>query len=241
MTRRPPFFCFSTRQAQVELPSTRFALSDPPGLLAAGGDLAPATLQEAYARGVFPWSSRGEPLLWWAPDPRTVIEPSALHVSRSLARELTRIPWQITLNRCFERVIRACAAPRSEDGGTWLDADMIAAYCELHATGAAHSLEVWQGGELAGGIYGVAQGAVFCGESMFSRVRNGSKVALVALCARLVAWGYAVLDCQVDNPHLARMGAVAWPRARFEAALADSSPSRLTSWQTDPFGGVVRA
>lgn len=118
---------------------------------------------------------------------------------------------------------------------------MISAYCALHTSGIAHSLEVWQGSELAGGIYGVAQGAVFCGESMFSRVRNGSKVALVALCARLVAWGYAVLDCQVDNPHLARMGSVTWPRSRFEAALAGGPSTSPTAWQMDPFGGVVRA
>lgn len=241
MSARPRILCLGTRTWSNDFPPTWEALADPPGLLAAGGDLAPQMLENAYARGIFPWYSDHEPVLWWAPDPRAVIVPTDLHVSTSLARSLRRAPWRISLDRCFDSVVRACAAPRAHQAGTWLSAEMRAAYARLHARGRAHSLEVWLSDTLVGGIYGVAQGAVFCGESMFSQVPNGSKVAMVALCARLVHWGYALLDCQVENPHLRSMGATSWPRASFERLLSAVPGAGTLAWREDPFGGLVRA
>lgn len=240
MTLPAPFLCLATRRLGTRLPHPEFALEEPPGLLAAGGTLEPEILVAAYRRGIFPWSSADEPLLWWAPDPRTVIEPATIHVSRSLRRSLRRQPWRITLDQAFERVIRQCAAPRRNDAGTWLSPRMIAAYCELFSQGHAHSLECWMGEELVGGIYGVASGAVFCGESMFSRVTDASKVALYALCRRLQHWGYALLDCQVDSPHLARMGARDLPRREFCALLEDTGLAARVAphaWQGDPYAG----
>lgn len=241
MSARPRILGLGSGTWAREFPPTHEALPDPPGLLAAGGDLAADTLETAYARGIFPWYSEDEPVLWWAPDPRAVIVPAELHISTSLARSLRRAPWRVSLDRCFDAVVRACAAPRARQAGTWLSAEMRAAYARLHARGRAHSLEVWLSDTLVGGIYGVTQGAVFCGESMFSRVPNGSKVAMVALCARLVHWGYALLDCQVENPHLRSMGATCWPRTRFESLLNESPRDGARAWQGDPFGGLVRA
>ena len=241
MMARPRILCLGSQTWGKEFPPTDEALSEPPGLLAAGGDLAPNTLEAAYARGIFPWYSEDETVLWWAPDPRAVIVPEELHVSTSLARSLRRTPWRVSLDRCFDGVVRACAAPRARQAGTWLSAEMRAAYSNLHARGRAHSLEVWLSDTLVGGIYGVAQGAVFCGESMFSQVPNGSKVAMVALCARLAHWGYALLDCQIENPHLRSMGATCWPRKRFETLLTVVPAAGARAWQEDPFGGLVRA
>lgn len=239
MSGEQRILCLGARTWANAFPPTDEALDDPPGLLAAGGNLDLDTLEAAYARGIFPWYSEDEPVLWWAPDPRAVIVPSALHVSSSLARSLRRSPWRVSLDRCFDTVVGACAAPRARQTGTWLSAEMRTAYGRLHAQGRAHSLEVWLSDTLVGGIYGVAQGAVFCGESMFSRVPNGSKVAMVALCARLIAWGYALLDCQVQNPHLMSMGASLWPRVHFEALLGAKADAM--AWREDPFGGLVRA
>ncbi len=201
-------------------PSPEDALSDPNGLLAFGGDLSPERLLAAYARGIFPWYSEGDPLLWWSPDPRCMFATDAVHVSRSLARALRRSAWTWSMDRAFESVMRECAAPRAGQDGTWITQDMIMAYARLHRLGHAHSLEIWNGGRLAGGIYGVAVGKLFSAESMFSREDNASKAALLALSRVLHARGFPWIDAQVPNPHLLRMGAVTLPRARFLKRLA---------------------
>jgi len=206
-------------------PDLRYALMEPNGLLAVGGDLEPARLLFAYKNGIFPWYSEGEPILWWSPDPRAVLFPPEMKVSRSLRKTLRRGHLEVTFDRCFSAVIRACAAPRADgsggrDSGTWITGEMQDAYIRLHELGYAHSVECWAGTELAGGLYGVvlgnALGRVFFGESMFSRVRDASKVALVALCQQ----DYALIDCQVPNDHLTRLGAVNIPRHGFRALLA---------------------
>ena len=223
------FYCPKTDHISRTLPPPERALSEPNGLLAIGGDLAPNTLIAAYRVGVFPWYSDGQPLLWWSPDPRCVLRPAEFHLSRSLLRDLRRRPWRITLDRDFTRVMRACAAERHGHRGTWITDDMLTAYTELYRLGYAHSLECWLDDGLAGGIYGVAIGQVFFGESMFSRVTNGSKVALYALTRRLHAWGYSLLDCQVANPHLHTLGAVLMPRMEFSAFLQTACGGRVES------------
>jgi leucyl/phenylalanyl-tRNA--protein transferase len=185
----------------------------PDGLVGVGGDLQPATLIRAYSEGVFPWFNEDDPILWWSPNPRTIIELDGLHVSRSLTRTLRSGRFRVSVNHCFGEVIRACG-DRREDG-TWLTADMIAAYEELHRLGHAHSLETWIGPTLAGGIYGVAVGALFAGESMFYRVSNGSKVALVTLVNRLRERGYELFDVQMRTEHTTRLGAVDIPRSEY--------------------------
>ena len=196
-------------------PDPALALRDPNGLLAFGGDLSPARLLAAYRRGIFPWFSHGDPLLWWSPDPRCVFRTDTVHVSRRLMRALRHSHWTLSVDRAFAEVMHACAAPRGADPGTWITPEMIEAYTHLHALGHAHSLEVWSGGELIGGIYGVSIGRSFSAESMFSRANDASKVALLALCRALHGWGFPLLDAQVPNPHLRRMGAVTLPRVEF--------------------------
>jgi leucyl/phenylalanyl-tRNA---protein transferase len=200
-------------------PPVSQALDDPPGLLAAGGDLSPERLQAAYRQGIFPWYSPGEPVLWWTPDPREVLFPRELHVSRSLRRCLARGEFTVTENQDFAAVIAACALPRSLETGTWITPAMIAAYGELHRRGVASSIEVWQSGELAGGLYGVRSGQVFCGESMFSRRDNASKVALAWLAANCPERAIALIDCQMPSAHLRSMGSRPLPRHEFLAFL----------------------
>jgi len=196
-------------------PDPSRALRHPNGLLAAGGDLGADRLVAAYKRGIFPWYSAGEPILWWSPDPRTVFLPGGVHVSRHLRRRLRGNDFGVTLDRDFAGVIRGCAEPRRDHEGTWLTPEMQRAYCHLHALGVAHSVEVWAGDELVGGLYGVALGRAFFGESMFSRRTDASKVALAVLSRQLQRWEFLVFDCQVGSPHLYRMGAVDMPRRRF--------------------------
>lgn len=196
-------------------PDPAHALADPNGLLAFGGDLSPQRLLAAYARGIFPWYSQGDPLLWWSPDPRCVFATDHVHIARRMARTLRKSTWMLSMDRAFTRVIWECAAPRDGESGTWITNDMILAYTRLHQIGHAHSLEVWDCDELVGGIYGVAVGRAFSAESMFSRTGGASKVALIALCRALHDWGFPLLDAQVPNPHLLRMGAVTLPRAAF--------------------------
>jgi len=191
------------------------ALDDPPGLLAAGGDLSPERLREAYRRGIFPWYSQGEPVLWWSPDPREVLMPAEMHVSRSLQRRLRRGDYRVTENLDFPAVITACATARGPDTGTWITPEMLAAYVELHRQGMAHSIEVWLGDELAGGVYGVRCARVFSGESMFSRRDDASKVALAWLAAHAVERGIAVIDCQMPSAHLRSLGSRPLPRREF--------------------------
>ncbi len=208
------------------------ALIDPNGLLAVGGDLSVARLINAYRQGIFPWFSTGDPILWWSPDPRTVLRPRALRVSRSLRKLLRRRSFGVTIDRDFPAVINACAEPRDDEGGTWLVPQMIAAYRALHVRGIAHSVEVWQDDALAGGLYGVAIGGVFFGESMFTRVDNASKVALVHLCRFLDDRGFQLIDCQVLTGHLLRMGAEQIPRETFVQLVAQlrDRPSPVGSW-----------
>jgi leucyl/phenylalanyl-tRNA---protein transferase len=205
-------------------PPLEQALEDPSGLLAAGGDLSPERLVAAYRRGIFPWYSPGQPVLWWSPDPRAVLFPEEFHCSRSLSRTLRSGRFTVSDDRDFAAVIDGCAAPRAASPGTWITSDMRAAYLELHRLGVAHSVEVWRNGELAGGLYGVRLGEVFFGESMFSRERDASKVAmahLVAMCARN---SVAVIDCQLPSRHLASLGVRCIPRRQFASLLREHAP-----------------
>ncbi len=204
---------------EAPFPPIEAALDNPRGLLAMGGDLSPARLVNAYCCGIFPWYSTGQPILWWAPFPRCVLYPTDVHVSRRLRRQYNQGNFRLTLDRSFERVITACAAPRASGDGTWITTDMQAAYVHLHEMGIAHSLEVWRDDELAGGIYGLALGGVFFGESMFSKQSNASKVALVGLCQHLRSCRFSLMDCQISNPHLMSMGCIDMPRMEFQQHL----------------------
>ena len=207
----------------VRFPPPETALDYPNGLLAAGGDLAPERLLAAYRRGIFPWYEEGQPILWWSPDPRTVIFPAELHVSRRFRRELARRPFEASFDTEFAAVMRGCARLEDAEPGTWITPEMMAAYQALHALGHAHSVETWQDGELAGGLYGVALGRVFFAESMFSRVTNASKAALLHLATSLQARGFSLIDCQLPSAHLARLGARDLPRADFLRLLQASA------------------
>ena len=201
--------------APGDFPDVSEALDDPAGLLAGGGDLSPERLIEAYRRGIFPWFSPGQPVLWWSPDPREVLFPHEIHVSRSLQRQMRRAPFRITENLAFTRVVSACAEPRDAIGGTWITPEMQSAYCQLHRLGVAHSIEVWSGDALVGGLYGVRTGAVFCGESMFSRASNASKAALAWLAGVAPERGILLIDCQMPSAHLRSLGSRPLPRAQF--------------------------
>ena len=213
------------------------ALDEPNGLLAWGGDLAPARLVAAYSRGIFPWYSAGQPILWWCPDPRAVFDADGIRPGRRFLRWLRRCPWQVRADTCFDRVVAACAtAPRPGQDGTWILPAMRRAYGELHRAGHAHSIEVFDGERLVGGLYGVAVGRAFSAESMFSAESGGSKVALMALGHWLSAWGWPWIDAQIANPHLSGLGAREIARADFLSrwqALA-TLPGRPGPWQDLP-------
>lgn len=202
----------------LAFPSPEGALRDPNGLLAIGGDLTAPRLLAAYERGIFPWYSPGEAILWWSPDPRAVLFPAEFHLNRSLKRFLRHDPFRIKLNHDFAAVIAACA--HRPDEGTWIGPEVQRAYQHLHRLRHAHSVEVWQDDQLVGGMYGVAKGALFCGESMFSRVTNASKCALMAFCRHFAAYGGELIDCQVLNAHTARLGAREIPRRQFLQQLS---------------------
>ena len=208
-----------SKDPESPFPATELALDYPPGLLAAGGDLSPTRLVNAYRHGIFPWYSEDEPILWWSPAPRCVLYPERVHISRRLRRRYNQGEFALSADRAFVPVIETCAQARRDGGGTWITKGMQDAYIHLHEIGIAHSVEVWCGNELAGGIYGLALGSVFFGESMFSRANDASKVALVALCRQLVQWQFTLLDCQVSNPHLLSMGAEEVSRAEFQHHL----------------------
>jgi len=214
-------------------PDPRSALTEPNGLLAFGGDLSPERLLAAYRHGIFPWFSAGEPILWWSPDPRCVFRTESLRANRSLRRQLRGRSWRVSVDGAFEAVIRACAAPRGDGSGSWIVPAMIDAYVQLHRLGHAHSVEVWDDARLVGGIYGVAVGRLFCGESMFSAESGGSKVALIALARLLHGWDFPLIDAQVSNPHLLGLGALELPRAAFLAQVRELSlqPFDATAWQ----------
>ena len=200
---------------RVGFPPAGQALDEPNGLLAVGGAMSPAWLICAYQRGIFPWFEAGQPILWWSPDPRMVLFPGELHVSRGLQKLARKPPYRITLDQDFMAVITACSEPRRQASGTWISPQLAQAYYQLHKLGIAHSVEVWDGDRLVGGLYGVALGKVFFGESMFSRHSNCSKLALVFIVQHLRKWGYELIDCQVATTHLASLGAREIPRREF--------------------------
>lgn len=220
-------------------PPVQTALREPDGLLAAGGDLHPERLLNAYRHGIFPWYSDDQPILWWSPDPRTVFRTDGVHLSRRFRRQLRNSGWVARADTAFADVIAACAVvPRPGQNGTWITDEMREAYLTLHRLGHAHSVEVFDGdGGLVGGIYGVAVGRMFFGESMVSLASGGSKAALAALARRLHDWEWQLIDAQVENPHLLRSGAETWPRDRFlaEVAARVTEPGRIGAW-TAAFG-----
>ena len=223
-------------------PLTR-ALKEPNGLLAAGGDLSPTRILAAYRRGIFPWFAAGDPILWWSPDPRMVLAPADLKISRSLGKTLRNANYEVRLDTAFGEVIQACAAaPRDGQAGTWITPEMEAAYVELHRLGYAHSVETWVNGQLAGGLYGIAIGHAFYGESMFARARDASKIALAHLCAHLKRCNFGIIDCQMETTHLASLGAQPILRTDFVARIErlcneDAGPGR---WSADAINGHLR-
>ena len=209
-------------------PPVEGALREPNGLLAVGRSLSTSTLLEAYASGIFPWFNEGEPILWWSPDPRMVLLPDELHVSHRLARRMRQTDFTVTVDTAFQAVMKACAEPRERQDGTWITRGMLQAYAALHAAGAAHSVETWMDGQLAGGLYGVAIGRAFFGESMFAKKTDASKIAFVTLVRQLQRWGFGIIDCQLKTPHLSTFGAREIPRSDFlkrvRRAIAELPP-----------------
>lgn len=216
-------------------PPVSAALADPNGLLAAGGELSAARLLDAYRHGIFPWFSPGQPVLWWSPDPRMVLIPQELKVSRSLRKALRKRDYEVRADTCFRAVMQSCAEPRPEQDGTWIGAGMIAAYCALHEQGLAHSIETWIDGRLAGGLYGVALGRLFYGESMFTHAADASKIALVHLVRQIERWHFGMIDCQLHTRHLASLGAREVPRADFMRKLQElvDYPGVTGRWELD--------
>jgi leucyl/phenylalanyl-tRNA--protein transferase len=225
----------SRNPADLSFPPVEQA--SPEGLLAIGGDLRAERLLEAYRHGIFPWYNEDQPILWWSPDPRTVLFPEKLHISRSLKRSLRPGIFRVTLDTCFHDVMQHCAGPRPQypEGGTWITPAMAEAYATLHEQGYAHSIETWQDNQLVGGVYGVAIGGAFFAESMFTKVDDASKVALVLLVRQLHRWGFRIIDCQQSSPHVMRLGAEEIPRRSYidQVAAAVTLPSRCGRWQFD--------
>ncbi len=216
-------------------PPVSAALADPNGLLAAGGELSAARLIDAYRHGIFPWFSPGQPVLWWSPDPRMVLMPHELKVSRSLTKALRNRDYEVRADTRFRAVMQACAQPRPAQDDTWIGAGMIAGYCALHEQGLAHSVETWIDGELAGGLYGVALGRMFYGESMFTHAADASKIALVHLVRQIRRWHFGMIDCQMHTRHLASLGAREIPRADFMRKLQElvDYPGVTGHWELD--------
>lgn len=232
-------------------PAVDTAFTDPDGLLAAGGDLNPKRLLRAYRCGIFPWYEEGQPILWWSPNPRAVLYPQHFKITRSLRKSLRNRPYRVTFDRAFPEVVLGCAAPRRDSTGTWITKEMLDAYCQLHAQGHAHSVEVWhrQDGRLIGGLYGVALGRIFFGESMFSWATDASKIGLAYLAHHLQTWDYPLIDCQLPSPHVDSLGAELIPRPQFMRTLArycamrgNPSPWRVSpalevaAWRPEQFG-----
>ncbi len=216
-------------------PPLEQALDEPNGLLAAGGGLSTARLLEAYRQGIFPWYGEGEPILWWSPDPRMVLVPGELKVPRSVGKMLRKSHFEVRADTAFRDVMVACAAPRRGQRGTWITGEMVEAYTRLHQLGHAHSVETWIGGDLAGGLYGVALGRAFFGESMFSRATDASKIALVHLVRQLQRWEFGIIDCQMATPLLASFGAREIPRREFSNRLKElvNYPRPVGLWRFD--------
>lgn len=207
--------------SDLSFPPPELALIEPNGLLALGGDLSCKRLIQAYSKGIFPWFNEDEPILWWSPDPRMVLFPAELKITRSLRKALQKHDYQVSADRSFDQVIAACAAPRRNQGGTWINPGMIEAYRELHRMGHAHSVETWIDGKLSGGLYGVALGHAFFGESMFSRTTDASKIAFVHLVKQLARWRFGIIDCQMKTAHLASLGAREIPRTQFTRTVEE--------------------
>ena len=219
-----------------EFPDPENALSEPDGLLAVGGCLSPRRLLNAYRKGIFPWFNPGDPILWWCPDPRLVLVPGEIRISRSLRRTLRKMEFEVTFDQAFSEVIRACAGPRKTAPGTWITQHMMRAYANLHAIGHAHSVEAWHGSQLAGGLYGVTIGQTFFGESMFYVRSNASKVAFAVLAENLTRWNYRLIDCQVKTDHLASFGAKQIPRKQFIESIERNcnQPVCADAWTNPP-------
>ncbi len=235
---------------ETSFPDVELALGDPDGLLAVGGDLSPARIMQAYRAGIFPWYSAGQPILWWCPNPRAVLFLPELKVSRSLAKTVAKTDYEITMDAAFSEVVAKCAEPRKSEHGTWITEEMSVTYQKLHELGTAHSVEYWQDGRLTGGLYGIAIGRVFFGESMFSRARDASKVALVYLSTQLQTWEFPFIDCQIYSEHLGSLGATRIPRKKFSGLLnrycdlptPGGTPAQNAKWSCDPdLPGRVRA
>jgi len=227
-------------EPESPFPPASTALREPNGLLAAGADLSPARLLAAYRRGIFPWYSPGEPILWWSPDPRMVLYPRELRISRSFSRTLRNSDYSVRLDSAFDNVIAACAiTPREGQSGTWITAEMQAAYRRLHRLGIAHSVETWRDGKLVGGLYGLAIGLAFFGESMFSHRSDASKIALAHLCAYLTAQGFGIIDCQMETNHLASLGARPLSRDDFLSRIGELTAHPVPSgiWPSDAIDG----
>jgi leucyl/phenylalanyl-tRNA--protein transferase len=222
-------------QNNQPFPPVELALTNPNGLLAAGGDLSPERLLDAYQHGIFPWFNENDPILWWSPSPRMVLFPNEFKISHSLLKILRKGAYEIRFDTAFEQVMRNCAAPRKEQAGTWILEDIINAYCELHRMGYAHSVETWIDGELAGGLYGISLGKMFYGESMFSRKTNASKIALAHLSKQLEYWDFGLIDCQMNTSHLASLGAREIPREEFIRRL-----QKLINYSNVPTSGEWR-
>lgn len=210
-----------------KFPESNLALTDPNGLLAIGGCLSPQRLLNAYRHGIFPWYNEGEPILWWSPNPRLVLFPDAIKISRSLRKTINRQTYQLSVDQAFSQVISACAEPRANQQGTWISAEMNDAYNKLHQLGSAHSVEAWLNDELVGGLYGIAIGQVFFGESMFHTKTDASKVAFVYLTRQLKQWGYQLIDCQVYSSHLVSLGAEEIDRQQFNMLLDQFCPAAV--------------
>jgi leucyl/phenylalanyl-tRNA---protein transferase len=228
-SKSPVIFDLDGTPPDIGFPDIHYAETEPNGLLAVGGDLSQERILSAYREGIFPWYSPGQPILWWSPAPRMVLYPREIHLSRSLRKTLRRGHLQVSVNQAFARIIKACAAPRTRVDGSWLLPEMIRSYVALHYAGYAHSVEVWHDDALVGGLYGVSLGSIFFGESMFSRERDASKVALAHLADLAIRQPYALIDCQIHTEHLASLGAREISRNDFQAALragigAPSSP-----------------
>ncbi len=228
------------RNNNFDFPDVSLALNEPDGLLAIGGDLKPQRLLAAYRRGIFPWYNEGQPILWWAPNPRAVLFPQRLRISRSLRKTLRKQPFTVSIDQAFTDVIEACSHPRDYEAqpGTWITRDIKQAYQQLHKQGSAHSVECWHNGQLAGGLYGVAIGQVFFGESMFTRCSDASKVAFVTLTQQLAHWGFGVIDCQIHSRHLESLGAETIHREQFTDLLNTFCEQPGPVWRFAPTNNV---
>lgn len=229
------FYLIDPNDPDMPFPPLDRASREPNGLLAVGGDLSPSRLLKAYRLGIFPWFDDDQPILWWSPDPRSVIYPGQVKISRSVRKSLRNKGYTFTFNKAFSRVIQACAEPRKQQHGTWITEEMFYAYIHLHDLGFAHSVDVWLNEELVGGLYGIALGKVFFGESMFSKTTDASKCGFAVLDAHLQAWGYKLIDCQVESPHMTTLGAQPIAREAFSNLLQLHCDFEPQQWLCDDY------